>query len=76
MALEAFSITLTGIRAFGVCVCVCVCVCVRVLYGTPEGTFLFQYLPEKEIETKRIRKEIKTIISCLNHFLSFLSNIL
>ena len=30
----------------------------------------------KEIETKRIRKEIKTIISRLNDFLSFLSNII
>ena len=29
----------------------------------------------KEIETKRIRKEIKTIISRLNDFLCFLSNI-
>ena len=35
----------------------------------------FPIFTRKEIETKRIRKEIKTIISRLNHFLSFLSNI-
>ena len=35
----------------------------------------FSNIYQKEIETKRIRKEIKTIISRLKHFLSFLSNI-
>ena len=44
------------------------------LYGIPEGTFIFQYLPEKKSKQKKIRKEIKSIISRLNHFLSFLSN--
>ena len=41
----------------------------------PGGDISFLIFTRKEIETKRIRKEIKTIISRLNHFLSFLSNI-
>ena len=41
----------------------------------PGGDISFPIFTRKEIETKRIRKEIKTIISRLNHFLSFLSNI-
>ena len=47
------------------------------IYGTPEGTFLFQYLPEKKMKKKkkRIGKEIKTITSRLNDLSSFLSNI-
>ena len=47
----------------------------RHIYGTPEGTFLFQYLPEKKLKQQKIGKEIKTIISCLNDLSSFLSNI-
>ena len=39
------------------------------------NTNSFPIFTWKEIETKRIRKEIKTIISHLNHILSFLSNI-
>ena len=35
----------------------------------------FPIFTRKEIETKRIRKEIKIIISRLDGFLSFLSNI-
>ena len=35
-------------------------------YGTPEGKFFFPIFTRKEIKTKRIRKEIKTIISRLN----------
>ena len=42
----------------------------------PGRDISFPIFTRKEIETKRIRKEIKTIISRLNHFLSFLSNIL
>ena len=41
----------------------------------PGRDISFPIFTRKEIETKRIRKEIKTIISRLNHFLSFLSNI-
>ena len=40
----------------------------------PGRDISFPIFTRKEIETKRIRKEIKTIISRLNHFLSFLSN--
>ena len=47
----------------------------REMYGTPEGTFPFQYLSEKKLKQKRIGKEIKTIISRLNDLFSFLSNI-
>ena len=42
----------------------------------PGRDMSFPIFIRKEIETKRIRKEIKTIISRLNHFLSFLSNII
>ena len=42
----------------------------------PGRDISFPIFTRKQIETKRIRKEIKTIISSLNHFLSFLSNIL
>ena len=42
----------------------------------PRRDISFPIFTRKEIETKIIRKEIKTIISRLNHFLSsFLSNI-
>ena len=41
----------------------------------PGRDISFPIFTRKEIETKRIRKEIITIISRLNHFLSFLSNI-
>ena len=41
----------------------------------PGRDISFPIFTRKEIETKRIRKEIKAIISRLNHFLSFLSNI-
>ena len=41
----------------------------------PGRDISFPIFTRKEIETKRIRKEIKTVISLLNHFLSFLSNI-
>ena len=41
----------------------------------PGRDISFPIFTRKEIETKRVRKEIKTIISRLNHFLSFLSNI-
>ena len=41
----------------------------------PGRDISFPIFTRKEIETKRIRKEIKTIISRSNHFLSFLSNI-
>ena len=41
----------------------------------PGRDISFPIFTRKEIETIRIRKEIKTIISRLNHFLSFLSNI-
>ena len=41
----------------------------------PGRDISFPIFTRKEIETKRIRKEIETIISRLNHFLSFLSNI-
>ena len=44
-------------------------------YGTPEGKFLFQYLPENKLKQKKIGKEIKTIISRINDLSSFLSNI-
>ena len=30
-----------------------------VLYGTPEGTFLFQYLPEKKLKQKELEKKSK-----------------
>ena len=39
--------------------------------GNPGRDISFPILTRKEIETKIIRKEIKTIISRLNHFLSF-----
>ena len=42
----------------------------------PGRDISFPIFTRKQIETKIIRKEIKTIISSLNHFLSFLSNIL
>ena len=29
------------------------------LYGTPEGTFLFQYLPEKKSKQKELEKKSK-----------------
>ena len=29
------------------------------LYGTPEGTFLFQYLPEKKLKQKELEKKSK-----------------
>ena len=38
----------------------------------PGRDISFPFYTRKEIETKRIRKEIKTIISRLNHFLSFI----
>ena len=41
----------------------------------PGRNISFPIFTRKEIETERIRKEIKTIISRLNRFLSFLSNI-
>ena len=41
----------------------------------PGRDISFPIFTRKEIETKRMRKEIKTIISRLNDFLSFLSNI-
>ena len=41
----------------------------------PGRDISFPIFTRKEIETKRIRKEIKTIRSRLNHFLSFLFNI-
>ena len=41
----------------------------------PGRDISFPIFTRKEIETKRIRKKIKTIISRLNDFLSFLSNI-
>ena len=41
----------------------------------PGRDISFPIFTRKEIETKRIRKAIKTIISRLNHLLSFLSNI-
>ena len=28
-------------------------------YGTPEGTFLFQYLPEKKLKQKELEKKSK-----------------
>ena len=28
-------------------------------YGTPEGTFLFQYLPEKKSEQKELERKSK-----------------
>ena len=40
-------------------------------YGTPEGAFVFQYLPEKKLKQKELEK-IKTIISRLNDLSSFL----
>ena len=46
-------------------------VCIR----NPGTDISFPIFTRKEIETKRNRKEIKTIISRLNHILSFLSNI-
>ena len=45
------------------------------LLRNPGRDISFPIFTRKEIETNRIRKEIKTIISRLNHFLSFLSNI-
>ena len=41
----------------------------------PGRDISFPIFTRKEIETKRINKEIKAIISRLNHVLSFLSNI-
>ena len=41
----------------------------------PGRDISFPIFTRKEIGTKRIRKEIKTIISRLNHFLSLLSNV-
>ena len=29
------------------------------LYGTPDGTFLFQYLPEKKLKQKELEKKSK-----------------
>ena len=29
------------------------------IYGTPEGTFLFQYLPEKTLKQKELEKKSK-----------------
>ena len=45
------------------------------LLRNPGRDISFPIFTGKENETKRIRKEIKTIISRSNHFLSFLSNI-
>ena len=28
-------------------------------YGTPDGTFLFQYLPEKKLKQKELEKKSK-----------------
>ena len=34
-------------------------IAISVLYGTPEGTFLFQYLPEKKLKQKELEKKSK-----------------
>ena len=47
---------------------------IKLLWNPGRG-ISFPIFTRKEIETKRIRKEIKTIISRLHHFLSFLSNL-
>ena len=48
----------------------------RILHlRNPGRDISFPIFTRKEIETKRIRKEIETIISRLNHILCFLSNI-
>ena len=39
----------------------CYKILVEQMYGTPEGTFLFQYLPEKKSKQKELERKSKQL---------------